>query len=372
MTERAEFDLVIVGAGFAGMYMLHRARGLGMRAVVFETGDGVGGTWYWNRYPGARCDVESMEYSYQFSEELQQQWHWTERFAPQPEILRYANHVADRFGLRSDIRFGSRVSAATYDEQAACWTVRAEPVKGSGEAVQVVARYLVMATGCLSLANHPQFEALDSFAGERYHTGRWPHEPVDFSGKRVGIIGTGSSAIQFIASQARKLLVFQRTPSYSVPARNAPMDPAHEARIKADYPAFRQRNSLIPRAFGSEMPPNTESVFSVSEQARRDVFEERWQFGGLHMMSSFGDLMIDPKANEVLADFVRNKIRSIVRDPQVAEKLCPRQVIGTKRLCVDTDFYETFNRPNVELIDLRESPIERFTKSGIVSGGVQY
>ena len=375
MGQQQQFDLVIVGAGFAGMAMLHRAREMGLSATVFEAGDDVGGTWYWNRYPGARCDVESMEYSYQFSEELQQQWHWSERFAAQPEILRYARHVADRFELRRDIHFKTRVTSARYDEQSASWTVLAEAVDGDQPSQQVSGRYLIMATGCLSSANVPHFEGVERFTGDKYHTGQWPHEPVDFSGKRVGVIGTGSSAIQsipIIASQAERLFVFQRTPSYSIPARNAPLDPAHEARIKADYPAFRKRNSLIPRGFGSEMPPNTASVFSVDERRRREIFEERWEHGGLHMMSAFGDLMIDPKANEVLAEFVRDKIRSIVRDPQVADKLCPRQVIGTKRLCVDTDFYETFNRPNVELVDLRDGPIERFTETGIVCAGTEY
>jgi cation diffusion facilitator CzcD-associated flavoprotein CzcO len=376
MGQQQQFDLVIVGAGFAGMAMLHRAREMGLSSVVFETGDDVGGTWYWNRYPGARCDVESMEYSYQFSDELQQQWSWSERFAAQPEILRYARHVADRYELRRDIRFKTRVTQASYDEQSARWTVDAQPVEGaSAQPQQVSGRWLIMATGCLSSANVPHFEGIERFAGDKYHTGQWPHEPVDFTGKRVGIIGTGSSAIQsipIIASQAQQLFVFQRTPSYSVPARNAPLDPAHEARIKADYPAFRKRNALIPRAFGSEMPPNTASVFSVDEQRRREIFDERWTHGGLHMMSAFGDLMIDPKANALLAEFVRDKIRSIVRDPQVAEKLCPRQVIGTKRLCVDTDFYETFNRPNVELVDLRDGPIERFTETGIVCAGTEY
>ena len=224
------FDVVIVGAGFAGMYMLHKTRRLGLRAVVFEAGDGVGGTWYWNRYPGARCDVESMEYSYQFDDDLQQQWHWSERFAPQPEILKYANHVADRFDLRRDIRFSTRVTAAHFDESALRWTVRTD--RGSA----VTGRFVVMATGCLSSTNKPAFKGLDSFKGPTYHTGEWPHEPVDFTGQRVAVIGTGSSAVQsipIIAQQASALTVFQRTANFSIPARNAPLDPAYEAGHQA-------------------------------------------------------------------------------------------------------------------------------------------
>ena len=273
-----EFDVVIVGAGFAGLYMLHRARGLGLRAVVFEAGDGVGGTWYWNRYPGARCDVESMEYSYQFDDTLQQEWHWSERFAPQPEILKYANHVADRYDLRRDIRFSTRVTAAHFDEAGARWNVTTD--RGD----QVSGRFVVMATGCLSSTNKPAFPGLETFTGPTYHTGEWPHEPVDFSGKRVAVIGTGSSAIQsipIIAKQASELWVFQRTANYSVPARNAPLDPGYEARIKAEYPAFRARNSQMMGAFGSAFPRSEVSIFSASDEERNRAFAERWNRGGL-------------------------------------------------------------------------------------------
>jgi cyclohexanone monooxygenase len=362
-------DAVIVGAGFAGMYMLHRVRKLGLRARLFEAGSGVGGTWYWNRYPGARCDVESMEYSYQFSDELQQQWRWTERYATQPEILRYADHVADRFGLREDMRFNSRVTAAAFDESIERWSVTTDG--GS----RVSARFLIMATGCLSSANMPAFKGINTFAGEAYHTGRWPHGGVDFSGKRVGVVGTGSSAIQaipIIAGDAKQLVIFQRTAAYSVPAHSGPLDPAYEARIKADYATFRARNSLMPSAFGSNNPRNEASALDAAPQERARAFEARWRIGGLGFMGTFGDLILERKANETAAEFVREKIRGIVRDPSVARLLTPKQVIGCKRLCVDSGYYETFNRPNVRLVDVGRSPIEELTPNGLRTGGRDY
>ncbi len=369
-----DFDVVIVGAGFAGMYMLHRVRGLGLSARVFEAGSGVGGTWYWNRYPGARCDIESMEYSYQFSDELQQEWHWSERFATQPEILKYANHVADRFGLREDIRFDTRITGATFDEAAERWRVRME-VGGQPSEATVTARFLIMATGCLSSTNMPAIRGIETFAGPKYHTGRWPHEPVDFTGRRVGVIGTGSSAIQsipIIARQAGELVVFQRTANYSVPAHNAPLDPDYEARIKADYAAFRARNSMMPNAFGSNLPRNEASALAASGEERKRAYETRWQRGGLVLLGAFGDLLLDARANETAAEFVRDKIRAIVRDPATAELLTPRQVIGCKRLCVDTGYYETFNRPNVRLVDVSADPIEEITPTGLRTGGREY
>jgi len=390
MTESdvAEFDVVIVGAGFAGMYMLHRARCLGLSARVFEAGSDVGGTWYWNRYPGARCDIESMEYSYQFSEALQQEWHWSERFAAQPEILRYARHVADRFGLRGDIRFDTRVTAARFDEAAGRWRVGTVPA-GSGDDAdarppvadtasapqEVSARFLIMATGCLSSANLPAIDGIDTFGGESYHTGHWPHEPVDFTGKRVGVIGTGSSAVQsipVIAREAQELVVFQRTATYSVPAHNAALDPEYEARIKADYAGFRARNNLMPNAFGSNLPRNEASALEASDEERRAAYEARWQRGGLVLLGAFGDLMLDSRANETAAEFVRGKIRSIVEDPAVARLLTPGQVIGGKRLCVDSGYYETFNLPHVKLVDVSRQPIDRITPRGIVQGGREF
>lgn len=370
----AHFDIIIVGAGFAGMYMLHRARQAGLSARVYEAGGGVGGTWYWNRYPGARCDVESMEYSYQFCDELQQQWHWTERYAAQPEILRYAEHVADRFGLRERIRFERRVCAAHFDERARRWRVRSEAVAG-GAAEEATAQFLVTATGCLSSANLPDIPGIDDFAGERYHTGLWPHHEVDFTGKRVGVIGTGSSALQaipVIAAQARSLTVFQRTATYAVPARNAPLDPAYEARVKADYAGFRARNSRMPGAYGSEVPRGELSALEVAPEVRERVYAQRWERGGLNFLASFRDLLLDPRANETAAQFVRDRIAEVVHDPETARRLMPRQLIGCKRLCIDTGYYETYNRPNVRLVDVSEAPIEAITATGVRTGGQEH
>jgi|SRR5579871_2057327 len=360
MTE--EFDAVVVGAGFAGLYMLHRLRGLGLTVRVFETGNGVGGTWYWNRYPGARCDVESMQYSYQFSDALAQEWHWTERYAAQPEILRYAEHVADRFDLRKDIRFNTKVVSAHFDEARAQWKI------GTDAGDEVRARYLVMASGCLSAVNLPEIEGRDNFKGATYHTARWPHEGVDFSGLSVGVIGTGSSAVQsvpIIARQARELFVFQRTPTYSIPAHNAPLDPDEEQRIKADYRGFRMRIAETP--FNVDGASSTESALSVPEERRREVYEEKWQAGGLQFMGAFNDIVVDAKANETAQEFVRGKIREIVKDPQVADALSPHFNVGCKRLCIDTGYYETFNRPNVHLVDLKQTPIARIAPEGVLT-----
>ena len=370
MADR-DFDVAIVGAGFAGMYMLHRLRGMGFSARVFEAGGGVGGTWYWNRYPGARCDVESMQYSYQFDEALQQEWEWTERYAPQPEILDYANHVADRFDLRRDIEFNTRVTAAAFDEGTQRWRVTIETEQGERETVG--ARYCVMATGCLSSTNLPKIPGNDDFEGARYHTGRWPHEGVDFTGLRVGVIGTGSSAIQaipLVAEQAAELHVFQRTPNYTVPAHNQPLDPAYKRRVKAEYPEMRARAKTKPA--GIDLHLNPRSALEVSEAERLREFEQRWAYGGIPFMAAFSDLLFDEKANEAAAEFVRGKIREIVKDPETAELLSPRNVIGCKRLCVDTSYYATFNRPNVSLIDVSREPIEAITRLGIRARGEEY
>ncbi len=354
------FDAIVVGAGFAGLYMLHRLRGLGLAVRVLEAGDGVGGTWYWNRYPGARCDVESMQYSYQFSDELAQEWSWSERYSAQPEILRYANHVADRFDLRRDIQFNTAVTSAHFDDGSNHWDV------GTSDGTHLSARFLVMATGCLSTANLPQIKGRESFAGSTYHTGRWPHEGVDFSAKRVGIIGTGSSAVQsipLIAQEAQHLFVFQRTPTYSVPAHNAPLDREEERRIKADYRGFRARAAQT--VFDIDGDFSATPALSVSEEERQRVYEERWRQGGLTYLGAFGDLVLDSKANETAQDFVRQKIREIVKTPKVAEALMPDHAVGTKRLCVDTSYYDTFNRPNVTLVNLRHTPIEEIVPVGI-------
>jgi cation diffusion facilitator CzcD-associated flavoprotein CzcO len=368
MSHDRQLDVVIVGAGFAGLYMLYRLRGLGLSAQVYEAGDGVGGTWYWNRYPGARCDVESMDYSYSFSDDLQQQWSWTERYASQPELLRYANHVADRFDLRRDIQLSTRVTAAVFDEATSRWAVRTD--RGD----HVSARFCIMATGCLSAAQVPDFKGLASFEGKWYHTGHWPHEGVDFTGQRVGIIGTGSSAIQsipIIAGQASHLHVFQRTPNYSVPARNAPLDADYEQEWKANY-AERRRLARESR-IGFVVERREESALGVPPDERQREYEHRWRRGGLGFSATFPDLLTNPEANQTAAEWFHAKIRSIVRDSAVADTLVPRDYpLGTKRLCVDTNYYDTFNRDNVTLVDIRKSPIEAITPHGVQTRDAVY
>lgn len=363
------FDAVVVGAGFGGLYMLHRLRREGFAALAFEAGDDVGGTWYWNRYPGARCDVESLEYSYGFDEALQQEWEWSERYAGQPEILRYAQHVAERFDLRRHIRFATRVTAAAFDERHARWHVRTD----HGD--EVAARFLIMATGCLSATNVPDLEGMDRFAGPIFHTSRWPAEGVDFGGQRVGVIGTGSSAVQavpIIARQASELVVFQRTANYVIPARNRPLDPEEQAAVKREYAAFRARNRAMPGGFGAAFPWNATSVFDVDPEERERELEWRYQQGGFVILGAFGDTTFSLEANAFPADFVRRKIRQIVRDPEVAALLTPKQAFGCKRLCLDTGYLETFNLPHVRLVDVSGSPIERLTEKGVVTGGQLY
>ncbi|WP_158932133.1 NAD(P)/FAD-dependent oxidoreductase [Acidisphaera sp. S103] len=371
-TQRApvphQIDVVIVGAGFGGMYMLHRLRGLGLSAIVFDVATGVGGTWYWNRYPGARCDVESMQYSYSFSEELQQEWQWSEVFAGQPEILRYANHVADRLDLRRDMRFETRVIGAVFDEATHRWTVRTD----RGDVVS--AKYCVMATGCLSAARLPDFPGLDSFKGKTYHTGHWPHEGVDLTGLRVGVVGTGSSAIQaipVIAGQAAHVTVFQRTPNFSIPSRNQPMPGDYAQSWKDSYPARRAearftRNGILAN-------PNDRSAIETPEAERLAVYEQRWASGGTTFMAAFNDLIFNKASNDTAADFVRGKIRAMVKDPVKANLLVPvNHPIGTKRICVDTNYYLTYNSPNVDLVDVRGAPIEAVTPDGLRVGGKDY
>jgi cyclohexanone monooxygenase len=356
-----EVDAVVIGAGFAGLYMLYKLRELGLRARVFETGDGVGGTWYWNRYPGARCDVESMQYSYSFSEELQQEWQWTERYPKQAEILRYINHVADRFNLRPDIQLKTRVTRATYDEKAKCWTV------GTDQRDVVKARFLISAGGCLSAARLPDFPGLADFKGKTFHTGAWPHEPVDFTGQRVGVIGTGSSGIQSIpaiAAQAAQLVVFQRTANFSIPAWNRPLPQEEQAVWKADY-AERRKHAKTTRS-GILYDYSQYASADVSADQRQQEYERRWAKGGANYTHAFNDIYSNKQANDDAAEFVRNKIRTKVKNPEVAELLAPKDhAIGTKRICVDTDYYETYNLPHVSLVDLRTTPIEAIVQNGV-------
>lgn len=362
------FDAVVVGAGFAGLYMLHRLRKAGFTARVFEAGSGVGGTWYWNRYPGARCDIESMQYSYQFSEDLQQEWTWSERYASQPELLSYIEHVADRFDLARDIQFDTKVETATFDEAKNEWVV----TTSRGQTVR--APYFIMGVGCLSSAVTPQFDGYDDFRGKIYHTAHWPKEGVDFSGMRVGVIGTGSSAVQsipLIAEQADRLYVFQRTANYVVPAQNRPLSEEEVAKMKATYPEFRAKAKQRPTAF--LFPFHTDSALDVTPEERKARFEKQWEIGGLPFLGAFGDLLTNKKANETITEFWKGKIAEIVDDPKTAELLTPRgDVFGCKRLCAGTGYYETFNRPNVELVDVSGEGIERFTTTGLRAEGIDY
>ncbi len=362
-------DAVIVGAGFAGLYTLHRMLGGNYSVRAFEVGDDVGGTWYWNRYPGARCDVESMEYSYSFDDELQQTWQWSERYATQPEILEYAAHVTNRFNLREHITFNTRVKSTHYNQKTGIWAVTTD----TGEVIH--SRFCIMATGCLSAINKPDFKGIDSFRGPTYHTGQWPHEGVDFTGQRVGIIGTGSSAIQsipLIAEQAKQLTVFQRTANFSIPAHNQDLDPDFIDAIKQDYANFREDNRRMYAGFGARRPRYEDSVMDASDALHKRRFEEKWAQGGLGFLSAFGDLGASLEANAIVAEFIRNKIRDLVDDPEVAALLCPNGVVGCKRLCVDTNYYTTFNRSNVSLVDVSKHPIDVITDKGLAIGDRAY
>ena len=368
ITERYDVDAVIVGAGFSGMYMLHKLRALGLSTIVFERGGGVGGKWYWNRYPGARCDIESADYSYSFSDALQQEWRWSERYATQPEILRYVNHVADRFDLRRDIRFNTQVTHAGFDESAGAWDVLTD----RGECVR--ARFFIVATGCLSVANLPDIRGCDAYNGDVYHTGDWPHQAVDFSGKRVAVIGTGSSAIQsipLIAERADHVFVLQRTPNFSVPARNAPITDAQDDEIKKGY--VKRRQTARYNSGGVNRIDATVGALDVSVDVREHEYERKWREGGLNFASTFADLRVDEVANETAADFIRRKIRETVRDAKTAETLIPTGYpFASKRPCVDTNYYETFNRDNVTLVDLRRTPISEITPRGVQTGDAHY
>lgn len=362
-----EVDAVVVGAGFAGLFMLYRLREAGFSAQGFERGSDVGGTWFWNRYPGARCDVESLDYSYSFDEQLEQDWHWTERFATQPEILSYLQHVADRFELRQLIRFSTNVAAADWDETATRWRVRTD------DGGEWLARNLILATGSLSAAKTPDIEGLDGFAGLVISTANWPAHGVDFSGKRVGVIGTGSSGIQaipLIAEQADQLTVFQRTPSFTVPARNAPLDPDYLREFKARY--REHRNSVRETSAGAHFYRTNKSALELDEEERRVAMERAWALGGPGLAHTFNDTITEERANHIVSEFVRGKIRETVKDPATAETLMPRNYpIGSKRLAVDTNYYATFNRENVVLRDLRRTPLQRITCAGVeLSDGV--
>jgi cation diffusion facilitator CzcD-associated flavoprotein CzcO len=363
------FDAVVVGAGFSGLYQLICLRDrLGLSVRVLEAGDGVGGTWYWNRYPGARCDSESHAYCYSFSEELMREWEWSERYPEQPEIMRYLNHVADRFDLKRDIQFNTRVTAAQYDKATNRWTVRTE----AGE--QFTAKFLITAVGCLSTANVPKIPGLESFEGHWYHTGQWPHEGVDFTGKRVGMIGTGSTGIQaapVIAETAAHLRVFQRTANYSVPARNAPLTPEFKRYVKEN--AAEIREVMHATRNGQPFHISDRLALATPPEEREVLYEAAWEKGGLQFRATFEDLMVKKAANDTAADFIRRKIRAIVKDPVTAAKLSDiDHPYATKRPPIDTNYFETFNRDNVTLVDVKAAPIERITPSGIRTSDAEY
>ena len=362
-------DALVIGAGFSGLYQLLCLRDrLGLSVQVLEAGAGVGGTWYWNRYPGARCDSESHSYCYSFSDELMREWEWSERYPGPPEILRYLNHVADRFDLKRDIRFNTRVKSAHYDETANVWRV----TTNAGETL--TAQFLITAVGCLSSANIPSFPGLDAFQGRWYHTGQWPHEGVDFSGKRVGMIGTGSTGIQaapVIAETAAHLTVFQRTANYSVPARNGPLTPEFKRYVKENAGKIRQ--VMHASVNGHPWLIDDRLAVKTPPQERQALYEAAWQHGGLRFRAAFRDLLVDKAANDTAVTFIRDKIRAIVKDPETAAKLSDfDHPYASKRPPIDTDYFETFNRDNVELVDVRAAPIERITPLGIRTRDADY
>ncbi len=354
-------DVLVVGQGFGGMYMLHRARGMGLRVLAIEAGDDVGGTWYWNRYPGARCDVMSIDYCYSFSNEIMQEWTWSEQFAAQSEIWSYAKWVADKLDLRRDITFKTRATVLAYDTARQLWSVTTD----RGDVFEVT--YLVMATGPLSIPKGLDVPGGTRFKGEIYLSGRWPHHPVEFGGKRVGLIGTGSTGVQItpvVAEQAGQLVVFQRTPSFTLPMRNRPLDTDFVAQIKEHYPELRAlaRNTTT----GGVRATSTRPVFSVPVAERERLMEDAWAHSGLAFFGLFSDPLVNQKANDVVAEFVRRKIRQTVDDPATAEALTPRGYpIFARRICLDTNYYEAFNRDNVMLVDCLQEPILEITERGV-------
>lgn len=358
--NRTDYDAVIVGAGFSGLYMLHSLRESGYSVKVYEAADGVGGVWYWNRYPGARCDSESIYYNYTFSKELYKEWSWSSRFASQPEILEYLNFVADKFNLRSNIQFGTHVTSAQFNEHCNTWQIT---INGE-ETVQ--SKFFITGVGCLSTANVPQFEGIDQFKGNCYHTSNWPIEGVDFEGKRVGVIGTGSSGIQSIptiAKEAEHLTVFQRTPQYSVPAGNHPYDETFNDQVKSSFENLR--DTMRHSNSGIAIPPGNRSALEDSPEKREEIFEQAWKKGSLYLFNTYNDFMVNADANETVSRFIRNKIDETVEDTKVAEMLKPTYYYGTKRPVLDTDYYETYNQDNVSLIDVKANPIKKITTKGI-------
>ncbi len=365
----AEYDAIIIGAGMSGLYQLYRLRELGMSVRVLEAGTGVGGTWYWNRYPGARFDSESYSYSFSFSKELLQEWNWSEHFAGQPETLRYINHVADKFDLRRDIQFRSRVSTAHYRDAERCWDVTLE------DGSRFRSRFLITAIGPLSAPTMPRIEGVDAFKGQSFHTARWPHEPVNFEGKRVAVIGTGATGVQTIqevCKTAGHLTVFQRTPNWCAPLHNGKISDAEMAEIKANYPAMFKRCQETFACFLHT--PDPRGTFEVSPEEREAFFEKLYASPGFGIwQGNFKDILTDAKANDAITDFVARKIRQRVKDQGVAEKLIPKNHgFGTRRVPLETKYYEAYNQPNVKLVDVKETPIQRITPKGIKTSDAEY
>jgi len=363
-----ELDVLVIGAGFSGLYALHRLREMGRRVHLIDDAPDVGGVWYWNRYPGARCDIESVDYCYSFSDQIVQEWTWAERYPAQPEILRYLNFVAERLELRRDISFQTRVESLTYEESSGHWVA----VTDQGD--QVIADFVIMATGQLSKTQLPQIDGLHDFTGELYHTGDWPADGVDTAGKRVGVIGTGSSGVQAIpqlAKRAGHLYVFQRTAHYAIPANNKPLDPAFVADLKSRFAEYREHARHTPG--GTHRVIGTQAALDVDPGAVQEMFEGHWQRGGPDILASYTDLRHDEEAAELAGNFVRQKIRSLVTDPETAEKLCPKGYpFGSKRLVLEIGYYETFNRDNVTLVDVKADPIERITAAGVKTCDDEY
>jgi cation diffusion facilitator CzcD-associated flavoprotein CzcO len=369
VAPRLDYDAIVIGAGISGLYMLYRLRELGLRVRVFEAGTGVGGTWYWNRYPGARFDSESYTYAYSFSKELLEEWDWSEHFAGQPETLRYLNHVADKFDLRRDIQFCSRVTAAHYQDEKRAWDVTLE------DGSRYTSRFLVTAIGPLSAPTMPRVEGVESFKGQSFHTARWPKQPVRFEGKRVAVIGTGATGVQTIAEVAKTvghLTVFQRTPNWCKPLHNAPIDAETQIKIKAGYPEMFKRCQETYACFIHTVDPR--GTFEVTPEEREAFYEKQYATRGFAMwQGNFRDMLTDPEANTLASDFIARKIRERVKDPRIAEKLIPKDHgFGTRRVPMETKYFEVYNQPNVELVDIKETPIERITPKGIKTSAKEY
>ena len=363
--KKPDFDAVVIGAGFSGMYMIYSLREAGFSVKGYEKGKDVGGTWYWNRYPGARCDSDSIYYNYMFSEELYKGWTWSSRYPDQPEILRYLNYAADKMDIRKDFEFETVISKAQYDEGANLWHIYKE------DGTKVTATYFITAVGCLSASNVPDFKGLDQFKGDWYHTGRWPHEKVDFSGKRVGVVGTGSSGVQaipVIAEEAKHLTVFQRTPQYSFPARNHPYKPGFVDEAKKSFHTLKKE--LRESAAGQINKVRKPSALDDTPEERQKAYEERWQEGGYLFL--YDDLLINEESNKTAQDFIRSKIKEIVKNPETAEKLLPTYHWGTKRQILDSNYYETYNLDHVDLVDVKTNPIVEITEKGIKTTADEY